>query len=73
MSKIGATGDFPAGKIRDDDEGGLVAAVSTDANGNVIVDFGKPVTWVAMPKADAVKLAILLLHHTGVRVETKKS
>jgi len=70
--KVGATGEFPRGKIRPDDEGGLTAGISTDAKGNIIIDFGKAITWVAMPKADATRLAVMLLRAAGVKVETRK-
>ncbi len=55
---LGATGEFPDGKISDDDEGELRLAVTGDQRtGNVIIDFGKPVVWMALPAEQAVGLA----------------
>jgi hypothetical protein len=62
---LGATGRFPEGKNRDDDEGELRYAVGPDRKGNVVVDFGKPTVWVAFPPADARALALVLLKHAA--------
>jgi hypothetical protein len=64
---VGPTGDFPDGKLDDADKGELVFAVGHDDQGNVYVEFGEPVAWVAMPRAQAVELARLLLTHAGVK------
>lgn len=56
---LGATGDFPDGKIRDDDEGGLKLGV-TCKDGNVVLAFGKSVAWLAMPPEQAVELGELI-------------
>jgi len=68
--KLGATGKFPDGKLRPDDEGGLTAAVAVDKNGMVFIDFGKSITWLALPKEDAIALAKLLLEKAGVKTIT---
>jgi hypothetical protein len=60
--KLGATGDFPQGKLNDDDEGGLRIAISTD-QGNVAVYFGTPVSWFALPPDAALDMAEALRHH----------
>lgn len=57
---LGATGQFPAGKLRDDDEGGLRMAVGV-VQDQVIVDFGKPVAWFALPASVAKTLAVSIL------------
>jgi len=63
-SKLGATGNFPKGKIREDDEGELRLAVAHDNDkGVVIVDFGKPVVWIGLPADDAVEFANTILKH----------
>lgn len=61
MSKknLGATGKFPDGKLNQDDEGELRMAVGV-RDGNVILDFGKPVHWLGLPKEHALKLAEML-------------
>ncbi len=58
--ELGATGEFPDGKLNKDDEGELRMAVGV-SDGNVILDFGKPVHWLGLPKEHAIKLAKLLL------------
>jgi len=56
----GATGDFPSGKLREDDKGGLRIGVGSH-EGKVIVDFGaNPVTWIGMDPSDARGLAAAL-------------
>lgn len=63
---VGATGEFPQGKLNDSDEGALKLAVAYDKlNGVVRVDFGKPVTWLGLPPPEARALALLLLDHAG--------
>lgn len=54
---LGATGEFPQGKLADDDEGEIRFAVAADKNaGKVIIDFGSPVTWVGMDPEQASQL-----------------
>lgn len=56
----GPTGRFPKGKLNDDDEGELLFMIGKE-NGNVVLDFGKPVTWLGLPPEDAVSLAEALV------------
>jgi len=56
IPKLGATGQFPDGKLNEDDEGQLQLAVAAK-DGNVIIAFGKSVSWMAMPPEDAKRLA----------------
>ena len=65
--KLGQTGKYPDGSLGRTDEGELTMAVSVDTYGNVRLDFGKPVAWMAMPPALAISLAQLLLKHAGVK------
>lgn len=60
MVKLGATGTFPKGKLNKHDEGGLQLAVGT-SDGNVIIDFGKPVHWLGMPKQEALAFAKMII------------
>lgn len=57
--KLGATGRFPEGKIREDDEGELRAAIGVN-NGQVVIDFGKSVAWLSLPPDAARNLALTL-------------
>ena len=61
MEKLGATGKFPKGKLREEDEGEIQFAVATDKENKVVLlDFGKPVVWLGLPAAEARMLANIL-------------
>jgi len=63
-SKLGATGEFPEGKIDKHDEGALRYKVGADQKSQcVIMEFGTPVTWLGLPKKDAIALANSLFIH----------
>jgi hypothetical protein len=65
MSKtFGPTGRYPRGTLGPHDEGELQFGVAHDHQGNV---HGKPVSWFALPQAQAINLARLLLRHAGVK------
>jgi len=65
--KFGATGTFPRGKLNAHDEGGLTMGVAHDDKGLVHVNFGKKIRWFALPSADAIDLAKLILTHAGAK------
>ena len=65
--KFGATGKYPDGSYGRHDEGELRFGVARDNYGNVRIDFGKPVAWMAMKPELAIELARLLLRHAGAR------
>jgi len=55
---------FPEGKIKKDDEGALAFRIAADQEKKVVViDFGKQVSWLGLPKAEALGLAELLKAH----------
>jgi len=55
--ELGATGQFPDGKIGKEDEGEIMFAVAADKKrGLVHVDFGKPVQWLALTVKQAADL-----------------
>jgi hypothetical protein len=56
LLNLGSTGDHPRGKLNADDEGGIRVAVGVD-EGVVKIFFGKPVSWLGMPKEHALALA----------------
>lgn len=62
--EFGATGKFPEGQISSDDEGELQFGI-TNANGQIIVNFGKPVAWLAFDPQQAQILAYALLKHAA--------
>jgi hypothetical protein len=58
---LGATGEFPHGKLNEDDEGGLMCAVSIQGD-TVRVDFGpKPVAWLAIDPDAAIAFASTII------------
>ena len=70
-NKLGRTGDFPDGKMSDDDNGGLRLQVAKMSNSLVRIDFGTPVTWLAMEKSSAIQLAAMLLDAAGSELVMK--
>lgn len=60
--KPGPTGDYPQGKLNEDDEGGLKMAISSES-GCVRLDFGKKLEWFALPPDDALMLASVIAKH----------
>jgi hypothetical protein len=64
---IGPTGEFPHGKMGPDDEGGINVAVGIDEFGLVRFVFGKPVTWLSLPREQAVEFAKLILTKAGAK------
>ncbi len=61
---LGATGEFPEGKLTEVDEGELKFAVGY-VEGKVVIDFGTPVSWVGMHPHQAKELARLILKHAN--------
>lgn len=59
---FGATGRYPLGKIHRSDEGELQFGVTLH-EGKVILNFGKPVAWMAMEPTGARELGELLIKH----------
>lgn len=50
----------------------LQIGVSHDSAGNVLINFGKPVSWISMPKQQAIDIAKSMLLHAGIkRVEVE--
>lgn len=53
---------FPRGKLNADDEGALTMAIAVKDK-TVVVDFGKPVTWLGLDADTARKLGRKLIKH----------
>ena len=65
-AKLGATGEYPYGKLGKRDEGELTVAMAVDARHGVIrIEFGKPIGWLALPSAHARQFAKLLLENAN--------
>lgn len=57
----GATGEYPAGKINDYDQGELAVAVHANRDLNrIVLRFGKQISWIAMTPGQAEGFAELL-------------
>jgi len=64
--ELGATKDFPQGKLVDDDEGGLKIAIASDKDkGVVILSFGKPVEWIGVDPNMADQIADIIKAHAA--------
>lgn len=65
--KLGATGEFPEGSLGPHDEGALKMGVAHDSKGNVHRNFGKEISWFAVPPEQAIELGKLLMRHAGAK------
>lgn len=69
--KPGPTGTFPDGSLGPHDEGALMMGVSDkDQRGLIHFNFGKDVSWFAMPAEQAINLARLILKKAGAKKVT---
>ena len=60
--KIGATGTFPYGKLDPHDEGEIAVAIAADPRHGVVrFEFGKLISFLALPAAHARQLAEVLV------------
>lgn len=65
---LGPTNEFPDGIARPGDKGALRFAISdADSNGNIHIDFGTPIDWIAFPRQQAIELARILLRKAGAK------
>jgi hypothetical protein len=64
MPDLGATGNFPDGKLNESDEGEIMVGV-TSAEDRVILNFGKPVHWIGFTKEQAKQIAESLIKHSA--------
>lgn len=54
--KFGATGEFPAGKLNEQDEGGILFGITVH-EGKLIMNFGeKPISWIGFTKEEVIDL-----------------
>ncbi len=59
---LGATGQFPDGKMSVEDEGELQLAVGHDQD-TVQIHFGKQVSWLGLDRATAINFARTVMRH----------
>ncbi len=58
VAATGASGVFSQGQLNKDDEGEITLAVAADKKQNVvIIDFGKQVKWLGLPKEQAIQFS----------------
>jgi hypothetical protein len=68
---LGATGKFPEGKITPRDEGEITMGVAA-APGTVLLNFGKPVSWIGFTPEQATAIANSLLENAKKATELAK-
>ena len=61
-TNLGATGDYPEGRLNEDDEGGLRMGLTAIA-GFVVLNFGKPVAWLTINPLQARQMAERMTHY----------
>jgi hypothetical protein len=59
-TKLGATKDYPRGKLNQYDDGGLMLAIGVKER-TVIIDFGTPTAWIGLDKHTAIQFANSIL------------
>ena len=62
--QFGPTGEFPEGKLVQEDEGELKLGI-THHKGKVVIDFGSPVTWIGFTPEQADEIAKTLIQHAS--------
>lgn len=60
LGALGATGNFPDGKLTETDEGEIMVGITT-VQDRIILNFGKPVKWIGFTKEQAIYLANTLI------------
>ena len=58
--KLGPTGEYPDGKISEEDEGQIQLAVGVTKGGDVFMDFGVKVKWLAFDPQEAIEIAKMI-------------
>ena len=63
---IGPTGEFPEGKSREEDEGGVEIAIGVNPQNNCVeIHFGTSVAWLGFGPDEAEALAQGLVKHAA--------
>jgi hypothetical protein len=62
----GPTRDYPEGKLREDDRGGLMMKLEVEGD-KLILRFGVPVDWIGLGPSDCRALAAKLLEFADAR------
>ena len=59
---LGATREYPRGKLVDHDEGGIKISMGTYKN-TVVVNFGTPVRSIGLSRVEALEFARIIMNH----------
>ena len=51
---------YPEGKLNPSDEGEIAIAIGIE-DGNVIINFGKPVAWLGLPGEQSIEMGRTLI------------
>ena len=62
--RLGATGEFPEGKVTPEDEGEIKIAIGSKT-GTVCMEFGKPIAWIGFTPQQARQIAVTLMEHAA--------
>lgn len=62
-NQLGATNQFPEGKLTEQDQGEIRVAVGSH-EGKVIMNFGKPISWIGFTKEQAREIGTLLIRRS---------
>jgi len=55
---LGATGKYPRGSLNEHDEGEIQIGIAADKkNGVVVINFGKPTSWLGLTGEQALQIA----------------
>lgn len=65
---LGSTGKFPEGKLVEHDEGEIQIAI-THYKGKVVINFGKPVSFIGFTPEQAANIAQTILDHADAARE----
>jgi len=70
---LGATGEFPEGKLVEEDQGEMKFAIGT-RDGKVIIDFGEKMGWIGFTPKQAMELSAMIVKHAAslVTIERKE-
>ena len=69
---LGATGQFPSGKLTKQDQGEIKIGVM-GVDGNIIMEFGQSVHWIGMTGVQAIDLGRILIKRGRKILNAKNS
>ena len=63
---------FPEGHLNLADEGQISIAIGVEPQGNVIINFGKPIAWLGLPGDQAMEMGRTLIKRGREAIELAK-